>query len=125
MTMPDRQLQLDERAPSPDEVVIISASASENFGPSENDDAEFARELAKMVTDASSESRKVDKKTALALWDQAVVPPTLRKKRVDGSKEEDETIETTDTKDHMKFTFITKRGNKPQVSILLEGVSVY
>ncbi|KAJ7783281.1 transcription factor [Mycena metata] len=79
-----------ERAPSPDELVVLSASNSlqDNLGPSEEAEAEFAKELAKMVTDSSAESRKVDKKTALALWDAAVLPPGTRKKRPDEADDE-------------------------------------
>lgn len=113
--------QGDERAASPDEVVVVSHS-SENVGPTDDEDADFARELAKMVTDVSSESRKVDKKTALALWDQAVVPPGIRKKRAGAEGLKDDEGEASSSseaaqaqaKDHMKFMFITKKGNKPQ-----------
>ncbi len=80
----------------------------ENLGPSEEADAEFARELAKMVTDSSLESRKVDKKTALALWDSSVLP--VRKRREDPDEASD-----IDSSDMMKFTVLTKRGNKQQV----------
>ncbi|KAF7376231.1 Nonsense-mediated mRNA decay factor [Mycena sanguinolenta] len=105
---------VDERAPSPDELVVLSSSNShqDNLGPSEEAEAEFAKELAKMVTDSSAESRKVDKKTALALWDAAVLPPGARKKKPD---EGDEELSTqTDNANVMNFTVITKRGNKQQ-----------
>ncbi|KAF9451945.1 transcription factor [Macrolepiota fuliginosa MF-IS2] len=105
---------VDERAPSPDEEIILSASNSkqECLGPSEEADAEFAKELAKLVTDTSAESRKVDKKTALALWDSAVLPPTIRKKKSpdDGDGEGD--VKDTDSGGIMNFTVITKRGNR-------------
>lgn len=105
-----------ERAPSPDPIVVLSAQ--ENLGPSEEADAEFAKELAKMVTDSSTESRKVDKKTALALWDSAVLPPGARKKRVDDSETEgDLDPSTVETRNMMNFTVITKRGNKQQVRL--------
>lgn len=98
-----------ERPPSPDQEVVLSGSGSmqENLGPSEEADAEFARELAKMVTDSSLESRKVDKKTALALWDSSVLP--VRKRREDPDEASD-----IDSSDMMKFTVLTKRGNKQQ-----------
>jgi regulator of nonsense transcripts 2 len=106
---------LDERAPSPEEQVVLSASNSlqENIGPSEEDEAEFAKELAKLVTDTSAESRKVDKKTALALWDSAVLPPNIRKKR----QEDDDESSAPQSKgqDVMNFAVVTKRGNKQQV----------
>lgn len=83
------------------------------MGPSEEAEADFAKELAKMVTDTSTESRKVDKKTASALWDSAVLPPIIRKKRTDHDDEKD----GPEVNGHsvMNFTVITKRGNKQQV----------
>lgn len=112
----DQVLKTEERAPSPDQEVVLSASNSlqENLGPSEEAEAEFAKELAKMVTDTSAESRKVDKKTALALWDSAVIPPNVRKKKVD---EDEEDGPEANGHDVMSFTVITKRGNKQQVHI--------
>ncbi|KAK0212735.1 ARM repeat-containing protein [Desarmillaria ectypa] len=100
----------DERPPSPEQEVVLSGSGSmqENLGPSEEADAEFARELVKMVTDSSLESRKVDKKTALALWDSSVLP-AMRKRREDPDEASD-----IDGPDMMKFTVLTKRGNKQQ-----------
>jgi len=107
----DQDSPIEERAPSPEQEVVLSASSSlqDNLGPSEEADAEFAKELAKLVTDTSAESRKVDKKTALALWDAAVLPPT-RKKRID---ESDDDPESTGLDEMTNFTVITKRGNKP------------
>jgi len=87
--------------------------AQENLGPSEEADAEFAKELAKMMTDQSAESRKVDRRTAQALWESAVLPPGIRKKRVD--EEDEEAQETEAGQSVMNFTMITKRGNKQQV----------
>ena len=109
----DPESPVRERAPSPEEEVVLSASNShqEHIGPSEEEDAEFAKELAKMVTDISAESRKVDKKTALALWDNAILPPVGRKKRVDDKEQSNGAAET------MAFTLITKRGNKQTVSL--------
>ncbi|GLB37513.1 putative up-frameshift suppressor 2 [Lyophyllum shimeji] len=109
----DQELQGDERAPSPEEEVILSSGKSlqENLGPSEEAEAEFARELAKMVTDTSSDSRKVDKRTALALWDSAVIPPAVRKKKGDEGDEDGDTAELNKP-GVMAFTVITKRGNK-------------
>ncbi|KAJ7178431.1 transcription factor [Mycena crocata] len=106
---------VDGRAPSPDELVVLSASNSlqDNLGPSEEAEAEFAKELAKMVTDSSAESRKVDKKTALALWDAAVLPPGTRKKRPDEADDELHPRQG-DSQNVMNFTVITKRGNKQQ-----------
>jgi regulator of nonsense transcripts 2 len=69
-----------------------------------------------MVTDSSAESRKVDKKTALALWDSAVLPPGIRKKRADEHDEHDPEL---NGKSVMNFPVITKRGNKQQVSLFV------
>ena len=111
--------QTEERAPSPDQEVVLSASNSlqDNLGPSEEADAEFAKELAKLVTDTSAESRKVDKKTALALWDSAV-PTNVRKRRADGKEEEEEEGSGAGP-ETMAFTVITKKGNKQQASMEL------
>lgn len=69
-----------------------------------------------MVTDSSAESRKVDKKTALALWDSAVLPPGARKRRVEDSEPDgDPDLNGAGSKNIMNFTVITKRGNKQQV----------
>ena len=118
MVTDSKYIQTEDRPPSPDQDVILSASNSlqEHLGPSEEAEAEFAKELAKMVTDTSAESRKVDKKTALALWESAVLPPTVRKKRVD---EKDDDSETQPVNGHgtMNFTVITKRGNKQHVGV--------
>lgn len=104
---------MDERAPSPDQEIVLSASNSsqDNLGPSEEADAEFAKELAKLVTDNSAESRKVDKKTALALWDSAVLPPAARKKRTD-DVDDDTAGDSANGHNMTNFTVITKRGNK-------------
>ncbi|KAL1736183.1 transcription factor [Schizophyllum commune] len=102
----------EERAPSPDDdhVVFSGSTSHENLGPSEEADAEFAKELAKMVMDTSAESRKVDKKTALALWDSAVLPQGLRRKKGEEADGEGAAPE----EEGMKFTVITRRGNKQQ-----------
>lgn len=89
---------------------MLSASNTQEYlGPSEDAEAEFAKELAKMVTDTSVESRKVDKKAALAFWDSAVLPAMRKRPEEpsDGSK--------TNT---MSFTMLSRRGNKQQVSNL-------
>ena len=64
-----------------------------------------------MVMDTSAESRKVDKKTALALWDSAVLPQGLRRKKGEEADGEGAAPE----EEGMKFTVITRRGNKQQV----------
>lgn len=66
-----------------------------------------------MVTESSAESRKVDRRTAQALWDSAVVPGTLwKKKESEAENSDDETFEKQET---MKFKLLTKKGNKQQV----------
>ncbi|KAH0827963.1 ARM repeat-containing protein [Lanmaoa asiatica] len=102
----------EDRAPSPDQVVVLSAQ--EYLGPSEEADAEFAKELAKILTDSSAESRKIDKKAAW--WDSAVLAPGSRKKRVDDNEgEANGEGNAADGESVMNFTVITKRGNKQQV----------
>ncbi|KAL4242698.1 Nonsense-mediated mRNA decay protein Nmd2/UPF2 [Abortiporus biennis] len=104
---------IDERAPSPEAVLL--KNAQEVVGPSEEDDAEFAKELAKMVTESSTESRKVDKKTALALWETTVPPPGMRKKRTEENDEEEQGVDGASSQSGvMNFTVFTKKGNKQQ-----------
>lgn len=86
------------------------------MGPSEEADAEFEKELAKMMTDTSAESRRVDRKTALALWESAALPTGLKKKRVDGFEEDGGTSASTEDP-VMNFTLLTKRGKQQQVSL--------
>jgi len=105
--------QVDERAPSPETVLL--KGAQENMGPSAEADADFEKELAKMMTDTSAESRRVDRKTALALWESAALPTGLKKKRVDGFEEDGETSASTE-EPVMNFTLLTKRGKQQQVS---------
>jgi regulator of nonsense transcripts 2 len=57
-----------------------------------------------MITDTSADARKVDKRTAAALWDAVVLPSTARRRH------EEEADEST-----MTFTLVTKRGAKQQV----------
>lgn len=91
---------------------MVHVAPQESLGPSEDEDNEFAKELARMITDTAMETRKVDKKTALAMWDSAVLPPAARKKRNDG---EEDASEAEDKPQMMNFTLVTKRGNKQQV----------
>ena len=124
MSRIDGLSQDDDRAPSPETVVKLSTQ--ENLGPSEEDESEFAKELAKMVTDTSTEARKVDKRTALALLDSAVLASgILGKKRAEGVEDEVAGLQSQDRSDSatMNFTVITKRGNKQQV-LLLYGLSL-
>jgi regulator of nonsense transcripts 2 len=102
----------------PEPVVVLSTQ--ENLGPSEEADAAFVKELAKMVSDSSAESRKIDKKTALALWDSAVPPSGLGKKRI-GDIEDHGNLDPNSLEQSMNFTVITKRGNKQQVCFLVRS----
>jgi len=85
--------------------------SQENMGPSAEADAEFEKELAKMMTDTSVESRRVDRKTALALWESAALPTGLKKKRV-GNFEEDGEMSASAEESVMNFTLVTKKGKQ-------------
>jgi hypothetical protein len=87
------------------------------LGPSAEAEAEFEKELAKLVTDTTGEGRRVDKKTALQMWDSAVLPPAVRNKKR-GDDAEDEGNEDDNNNSVMNFTIVTKRGNKHQVCIV-------
>lgn len=104
--------QIDERAPSP-ETVLLKGS-QENTGPSPEAEAEFEKELAKMMTETSAESRRVDRRTALALWETATLPTGLKKKRVDDFEEDGDTSASAE-ESVMKFTLITRGGRQRQV----------
>lgn len=109
----DGQLSpVEERAPSPEPDVVLSASNSnqEHLGPTEEAEAEFAKELAKLVTDTSAESKRLDRKSTLAIWD---LPPSLRKKSRYEEEAEAEVLTPV-----MNFTVITKKGNKQQAKQL-------
>ena len=58
------------------------------------------------MTDTSAESWKVDRKTALALWESAALPTGL-KKRVDGFEEDGDTSASTE-EPAMNFTLLVK-----------------
>lgn len=100
----------EDRTASPDPVIVLSTQ--EHLGPSEEAEAEFEKELAKIITDSSAESRKVDKKTAW--WDSAVLAPNLRKKRADEGDVDAGGDNKPDGDAVMQFTVITKRGSKQQ-----------
>ncbi|KAG8952403.1 hypothetical protein FRC03_012156 [Tulasnella sp. 419] len=104
----------NDRPASPDAVVLLSNS-QENHGPSKEDEEDFEKELAKMILDSSVEARKVDKKAALAMWDSAVIPG--------GRKRRDEAENVNGVDGHngenvMKFTVISRKGNKQQMKQL-------
>ncbi|KIJ67888.1 hypothetical protein HYDPIDRAFT_147949 [Hydnomerulius pinastri MD-312] len=100
----------EDRAPSPEPVIVLSSQ--EHLGPSDEADADFAKELAKIITESSAESRKVDKKTAW--WDSAVLAPGARRKRAEDEQDADGEAEGPNGDSVMNFTVITKRGNKQQ-----------
>ncbi|EJD02975.1 transcription factor [Fomitiporia mediterranea MF3/22] len=104
----------NERPPSPDTLVLLNAP--ENLGPTDEDENEFAKELAKMVTDSAAEARKVDKRTAQALWDSATMPSGFRKKKYDNSDEDGDVSDDgeSENQETMKFVVLTKKGNKQQ-----------
>ncbi|KAN0107367.1 Armadillo-type fold [Russula decolorans] len=99
----------DERGPSPEPPLIVTSS-QETLGPNEEEDAEFAKELAKLVTDVSTESRRVDRRTAQTLWESAVLPPGMRKRHEEGDGSPESANPGV-----MNFTMLTKRGNRQQV----------
>jgi regulator of nonsense transcripts 2 len=82
---------------------------SENAGPSEEAEADFAKELAKMFVEAPGENRRVDRK---AIWEGPSLPTGVRKKR-----DEDDEVERNPG--IVKFTVATRKGNKLQVSLSL------
>lgn len=111
----------DRGGPSPEPEIVVTSS-QENLGPSEEEDSEFAKELAKMVVDTSIESRKVDRRTAQALWENVALPQNLKKKRAVGAVADEEGAEGDETdiilgsegRGVMNFTVLTKKGNKQQ-----------
>lgn len=96
-------------------------SSSVDLGPSAEDDNDFAKELAKMVSDSAAEARKVDKRNAQILWDSAVLPSSLWKKRHDDEPEEDAADgSASDVQDVMKFSVLSKKGNKQMVRAIYQ-----
>lgn len=108
-----------ERPPSPDTLVVLNNP--ERLGPSEEDEAEFEKELAKLVTETGAGIRKADKRNAQGLRDTAVVPAGMRKKKTDESEGEgdSEDVFGSDGQSTMKFMLLTKKGNKQQVGVSL------
>jgi len=96
--------QIDERSETPDPLVV--RPHGEFMGPPEEADNEFAKELAKMMTESSNEARKVDKRTAQALWDSSKVHRKRRTDQADGLQDEQSDPE------RMTFTVLSRRGHK-------------
>ncbi|CAE6470742.1 unnamed protein product [Rhizoctonia solani] len=91
----------DNRPGSPEALLIVNHT--ENTGPSEEAEAEFAKELAKMFVDASGE-RRVDRKS---IWEGPNLPTGVRKKRGEDDNDQEQP-------GVMRFTIATRKGNKVQ-----------
>jgi len=104
----------DERPTSPDTLVLLNTS--ERLGPTEEDEADFEKELAKLVTETATVSRKMDKRAIQGLWDSAAVPSVIRKKKTEESDDDGDGGNGVDPdgKTTMKFMLLTKKGNKQQ-----------
>ncbi|QRW21674.1 eukaryotic translation initiation factor 4G [Rhizoctonia solani] len=91
----------DNRPGSPEALLIVNHA--ENAGPTEEAEAEFVKELAKMFVDAPGE-RRVDRKS---IWEGPSLPTGVRKKRGEDDSEQGQP-------GMMKFTIATRKGNKVQ-----------
>ncbi|KAG8722033.1 hypothetical protein FRC08_007802 [Ceratobasidium sp. 394] len=98
----DMDVSDDGRPVSPEAQIIMPHQ--ENAGPSEEAQAEFEKELAKMFVEAPGENRRVDRK---AIWEGPSLPTGVRKKR-----DEDDEVERNPGV--VKFTVATRKGNKTQ-----------
>ncbi|KAG9123986.1 hypothetical protein FRC07_013290 [Ceratobasidium sp. 392] len=98
----DMDISDDGRPVSPEAQLIFHHA--ENAGPSEEAQAEFEKELAKMFIEAPGENRRVDRK---AIWEGPSLPTGVRKKR-------DEDDEAERNPGIVKFTVATRKGNKLQ-----------
>ncbi|KAF8678280.1 Up-frameshift suppressor 2 [Rhizoctonia solani] len=94
-------LKEDNRPGSPEALLIVNHA--ENAGPTEEAEAEFVKELAKMFVDAPGE-RRVDRKS---IWEGPSLPTGVRKKRGEDDSEQGQP-------GMMKFTIATRKGNKVQ-----------
>jgi regulator of nonsense transcripts 2 len=86
------------------------------LGPTEDEAAEFDKELSRMLSDAAADAKKVDRKAALSAWDTGVTTTgnvARRKKDVD---REDAEVPTN----VMRFAVLTKKANKNAVSVYLK-----
>lgn len=71
-----------------------------------------------MMTGTSAESRRVDRKTAIALWDSTALPASIKKRR--GNRfDEDGDMPAPTEEPVMNFTLVTKRGKQQQVRFYL------
>ncbi|KZW00324.1 ARM repeat-containing protein [Exidia glandulosa HHB12029] len=118
----DYQSKHDSAPGSPEaDERIVQLHPLQEEGPSQEQDDDFAKELAKLISD-TTEARKVDRKTAMAMWDSNVLPTGVRRKRNAG-EEHDEDDEGHDEgneggQDVMKFTLLSRKGNKQQMKQL-------
>lgn len=71
------------------------------------------------MTGTSTESRRVDRKTALAL--STALPTSIKKKRADDFDEGGDASASTE-EPVMNFTLVTKRGKQQQVSFYLDTI---
>ncbi|KAF8609017.1 transcription factor [Ceratobasidium sp. AG-I] len=101
----DMDISDNDVRPTSPEAALVRMSHSENTGPTEEAEAEFAKELAKMFIEAPGDNRRVDRK---AIWEGPSLPSGVRKKR-----EEDDTG-TEQNQGIVKFTVASRKGNKVQ-----------
>ncbi|KIO28448.1 hypothetical protein M407DRAFT_71750 [Tulasnella calospora MUT 4182] len=104
---PDAVGPVSDRPGSPDEEVVLSHKP-EHVGPSAEEEADFNKELAKMMLDSTQEARKVDRKAAAVMWETAVMTGGAKKKKEDTEKS---SINGHDA-DFMKFTLLSRKGNR-------------
>lgn len=103
-------IKVSNRPTSPDHLVLLDAK---DLGPTEDEAADFDKELSKMLSDAAADAKKVDRKAALSAWDTGVTTTggvARRKKDIDR-------VEAETPKDVMRFAVLTKKANKNAVSL--------
>ncbi|KAG8946880.1 hypothetical protein FRC04_011307 [Tulasnella sp. 424] len=96
-----------DRPGSPDEEVVLSHKP-EHVGPSAEEEEDFNKELAKMMLDSTQEARKVDRKAAAVMWETTVKTGGAKKKKEDVEKSSANGFDA----DVMKFTLLSRKGNK-------------
>lgn len=101
----DLDISDDGARPASPEAALLLMSHAENTGPSEEAEAEFAKELAKMFIEAPGDNRRVDRK---AIWEGPSLPTGVRKKR----EEDDNGVDQNPG--IVKFTVASRKGNKVQ-----------
>ncbi|KAG8863367.1 hypothetical protein FRB96_008859 [Tulasnella sp. 330] len=108
----DGDAALADRPPSPDAAVVFKPSTEAPAGPSAEEEDEFKKELAKMMFDSTQEARKVDKKAVMAIRDTHSVATV----GLGGKRRKDEPDSTEADKDEhvMRFTVLSRKGQKQQ-----------